>query len=125
MPSGFAGQRRLTARPHLCPADLQADLDRYVALRAQTYGETVDAATPIPHRLQAFMAGNEGCKWSSSPSRRPRNEKAAPAQTGAALDGARGRNRTGTTVRSRDFLTTSTFAASAFALFVVWSTPSP
>ena len=39
--------------------------------------------------------------------------------------GARGRNRTGMTVRSRDFLATSTFAASALALFVVWSTPSP
>ena len=39
--------------------------------------------------------------------------------------GARGRNRTGTTAKSRDFLTTSTFAANAHALFVVWSTPSP
>ena len=37
---------------------LAADLDRYAALHAQTYGETVDAATLIPHMLEAFMAGD-------------------------------------------------------------------
>ena len=39
-----------------CPASLRADLDRYAALHAQTYGEAVDAATLIPHMLEAFMA---------------------------------------------------------------------
>ena len=43
-----------------CPASLKADLDRYAALHAQTYGEAVDAATLIPHMLEAFMAGDRG-----------------------------------------------------------------
>ena len=38
-----------------CPASLKADLDRYAALHAQAYGETVDAVTLIPHMLEAFM----------------------------------------------------------------------
>ena len=41
-----------------CPASLKADLDRYAALHAQAYGEMVDAATLIPHMLEAFMAGD-------------------------------------------------------------------
>ena len=43
-----------------CPASLKADLDRYAALHAQAYGETVDAATLIPHMVEAFMAGDRG-----------------------------------------------------------------
>ena len=43
-----------------CPAGLKADLDRYAALHAQTYGEAVDAATLIPHMLEAFIAGERG-----------------------------------------------------------------
>lgn len=43
-----------------CPVSLKADLDRYAALHAQTYGETVDAATLIPHMLEAFMARDRG-----------------------------------------------------------------
>ena len=43
-----------------CPTSLKADLDRYAALHTQTYGETVDAATLIPHMLEAFMAGDRG-----------------------------------------------------------------
>lgn len=39
-----------------CPASLKADLDRYAALHAQTYGEAVDATTLIPHMLEAFIA---------------------------------------------------------------------
>ncbi|KSR45973.1 DUF2274 domain-containing protein [Pseudomonas aeruginosa] len=45
-----------------CPGGLKADLDRYAALHAQTYGETVDATTLIPHMLEAFMAGDRGFK---------------------------------------------------------------
>ncbi|MFU4612983.1 DUF2274 domain-containing protein [Pseudomonas aeruginosa] len=45
-----------------CPASLKADLDRYAALHAQTYGEAVDATTLIPHMLEAFMAGDRGFK---------------------------------------------------------------
>ncbi len=40
-----------------CPASLKDELDRYAQLHAQTYGESVDAATLIPHMLEAFMAG--------------------------------------------------------------------
>lgn len=47
-----------------CPASLKADLDRYAALHAQAYGETVDTVTLIPHMLEAFMAGDRGFKAS-------------------------------------------------------------
>lgn len=43
-------------------AVLKADLDRYAALHAQTYGEAVDAATLIPHMLEAFIARDRGFK---------------------------------------------------------------
>lgn len=56
-----------------CPASLKADLDRYAALHAQTYGEEVDAVTLIPYMLDAFMARDRGFK------RGAKNEKAAPA----------------------------------------------
>lgn len=39
-----------------CTKALQADLERYAALHAQTYGEPADAATLVPHMLEAFMA---------------------------------------------------------------------
>lgn len=57
-----------------CPASLRADLDRYAAVHAQTCGEAVDAATLIPHMLEAFIAGDQGFRWgrgegSSQPSR--------------------------------------------------------
>lgn len=45
-----------------CPTSLKAELDRYAALHAQTYGEAADAATLIPHMLEAFMAGDRGFK---------------------------------------------------------------
>ncbi|UNG17471.1 DUF2274 domain-containing protein [Stutzerimonas zhaodongensis] len=44
------------------PAALKADLDRYAAMHAETYGEAVDAATLIPHMLESFMAGDRGFK---------------------------------------------------------------
>jgi hypothetical protein len=43
-----------------CPMSLKADLDRYAALHAQTYGEAVDAAILIPHMLETFMARDRG-----------------------------------------------------------------
>ncbi|OWG14896.1 hypothetical protein KDK82_4143 [Delftia sp. K82] len=57
-----------------CPASLKADLDRYAALHAQTYGEAVDAATLIPHMLEAFMARDRGF-------RKARAGKPLPART--------------------------------------------
>lgn len=45
-----------------CSVGLKADLDRYAALHAQTYGEAVDAATLIPHMLMAFMERDRGFK---------------------------------------------------------------
>ncbi|GLS13093.1 DUF2274 domain-containing protein [Hydrogenophaga electricum] len=43
-----------------CPVNLKADLDRYAALHAQTYGEAVGAVALIPHMLQAFMERDRG-----------------------------------------------------------------
>ena len=43
-----------------CPVGLKVDLDRYAALHAQTYGQAVDAATLIPHMLEAFIARDRG-----------------------------------------------------------------
>jgi hypothetical protein len=48
-----------------CPVSLKADLERYAALHAQTYGETVDAATLIPHMLEAFIARDRGFRSQS------------------------------------------------------------
>lgn len=49
-----------------CPASLKTKLDQYAALHAQTYGEVVDAATLIPHMLEAFMAGDRGFRKGSA-----------------------------------------------------------
>ena len=49
-----------------CSIGLKADLDRYAALHAQAYGEAVDAATLIPHMLEAFMARDRGFKKGAS-----------------------------------------------------------
>ncbi|OCX93274.1 MAG: hypothetical protein BCV62_17680 [Pseudomonas sp. K35] len=60
-----------------CPASLKADLDRYAALHEQTYGEAVDAATLIPHMLEAFMAADRGFRRGAAAQQRP--AKAASA----------------------------------------------
>ena len=39
---------------------LKAELERYAALHAQTYGEPIDAVTLIPHMLETFMARDRG-----------------------------------------------------------------
>lgn len=44
----------------VCPTSLKADLDRYAALHAQTYGKAVDATALIPLMLEAFMARDRG-----------------------------------------------------------------
>ena len=99
-------------RTAACPASLKADLDRYAALHVQAYGETIDATTLIPHMLEAFMAGDRGFKQRTQ----PKDGKPPLREQRRLWIGARGRNRTGTTVRSRDFLTTSTFAANMNAV---------
>jgi len=43
---------------------LKTELERYAALHAQTYGEPIDAATLIPHMLEAFMARDRGFRKS-------------------------------------------------------------
>ena len=43
-----------------CPVSLKADLERYAALHAQTYGEVVDAVALVPHMLEAFRARDRG-----------------------------------------------------------------
>ncbi len=47
------------------PASLKANLERYAAVHAQTWGTTVDVATLIPHMLEAFIARNRGFKRAS------------------------------------------------------------
>lgn len=47
-----------------CPTSLKAELDRYAALHAQTYGEAVDGMALIPYMLEAFMARDRGFRRS-------------------------------------------------------------
>ena len=44
------------------PAQVKADLDRYVEAYAAAYGEPVDAAGLVPHMLAAFMDRDRGFK---------------------------------------------------------------
>jgi hypothetical protein len=44
------------------PTDLKTMLDRYAAQHSQAYGEPVDAASLIPHMLEAFMAHDRAFK---------------------------------------------------------------
>lgn len=41
---------------------LKAEIDRYAALHAQTWGEPVDAAGIVPHIVEAFIARDRGFK---------------------------------------------------------------
>jgi len=50
-------------------AALKADLDRYAALHAQTYGQSVEAAILIPHMLEAFIARDRGFRMAAKPGR--------------------------------------------------------
>ena len=61
-----------------CPASLKADLDRYAALHAQAYGETVDAVTLIPHMLEAFIVGDRGFRRGRGDDTRPSSHAATP-----------------------------------------------
>ncbi|WP_193075176.1 DUF2274 domain-containing protein [Pseudomonas sp. FME51] len=59
-------RQEVTKLTFVCPASLKADLERYAALHAQTYGEVVDVVTLIPYMLDAFMAGDRGFKKKTS-----------------------------------------------------------
>lgn len=61
-----------------CPVTLKADLDRYAALHAQTYGEVVDATMLIPHMLEAFMAGDRGFRRGREDDNRPSSRATVP-----------------------------------------------
>ena len=57
------------------PYALKAELERYAALHAQTYGEPVDAVGLIPHMLEAFMTRDRGFRKSvakGAPASRPK-----------------------------------------------------
>lgn len=43
-----------------CTLVLKEELDRYASMHAQVYGHRIDAATLIPHMLEAFMARDRG-----------------------------------------------------------------
>lgn len=62
MPNGPQPKTENVKLTFTCPVNLKTDPDRYAALRAQAYGEAVDAAKLIPHMLEAFMAGDRGFK---------------------------------------------------------------
>lgn len=64
-----------------CSATLKAELDRYAALHAQTYGEATDALALIPHMLEAFMARDRGFKKGLAEYRRHAAPPAPPAPT--------------------------------------------
>ncbi len=57
-------RQEVTKLTFTCPISLKADLDRYAALHAQTYGEAVDAVTLIPHMLEAFITNDRAFKRS-------------------------------------------------------------
>ncbi len=69
-----------------CPTNLKADLDRYAALHAQTYGEKIDTMTLIPFMLEAFMAGDRGFRRSRGEGAgvrpTPRSRKETDGQSG-------------------------------------------
>ncbi|AKC78165.1 hypothetical protein XB05_04960 [Xanthomonas arboricola] len=69
-----------------CPASLKADLDRYAQLHAQTYGEAVDAATLIPHMLEAFIAGDRGFRRGATASARSTKTASAPISPAARAE---------------------------------------
>ena len=50
------------------PVVLKADLDRYAALHARTYGEPVEAGILIPLMLEAFIARDRGFRRMEIPS---------------------------------------------------------
>lgn len=62
------------------PADLKAMLDRYAAQHSQAYGEPVDAASLIPHMLEAFMARDRA--FSRAAGKRP-SPQATPGHAAA------------------------------------------
>ncbi|MBL8390024.1 MAG: DUF2274 domain-containing protein [Hydrogenophaga sp.] len=64
-----------------CSAALKAELDRYAALHAETYGEATDSLALIPHMLEAFMARDRGFRKGSAEHRRHAVRPAPPAAT--------------------------------------------
>jgi hypothetical protein len=61
-------------------AALKEDLDRYAALHSETYGEPVEAATLIPHMLEAFIGRDRGFRKARSktaPTARPKTPSSA------------------------------------------------
>lgn len=64
------------------PEPLKEELDLYAAEYGRLYGE-VDAATLIPHMLEAFLRSDRG--WRSRKSKiAAKSRTTAPSQTGAS-----------------------------------------
>ncbi|PYE13673.1 DUF2274 domain-containing protein [Paraburkholderia silvatlantica] len=79
-------RQEVTKLTFSCPASLKANLDRYAALHAQAYGETVDAATLIPYMLEAFMAGDRGFRRGATVSTRSTKAASAPISPAARAE---------------------------------------
>lgn len=56
-----------------CTVMLKEELDRYASMHAQAYGHRLDAATLIPHMLEAFMARDRGFRRQHAGEVRSRN----------------------------------------------------
>lgn len=52
------------------PERLKLDLDRYAELHSTRWGEPIDAATLVPHMLEAFIARDRGFRKARQSSRR-------------------------------------------------------
>ena len=50
-----------------CTIALRAELERYAEIHSRAYGETVDAATLIPHMLETFMARDRAFRKHGGP----------------------------------------------------------
>lgn len=79
-------RQEVTKLTFACPASLKADLDRYAALHAQAYGESVDAVTLTPHMLEAFIAGDRGFRRGAAASARSTKAASTPISPAARAE---------------------------------------
>jgi hypothetical protein len=68
------------------PIHIKEQLDRYAAIHSRTWGETVDAATLIPHMLMQFVARDHAFRAAS---KRESNFSTTSQDSRAANNGTR------------------------------------
>lgn len=67
--------------------ELKAMLDRYAELHGQAWGETVDAATLVPHMLEAFMVRDRAFRKEATAHRGNAGTHAGPGGNGQRPSG--------------------------------------